>query len=86
MFTLEVGPREAGGHIGMHSYTYVCCNDFYTSWQHMRAMNVYLNLCHAGFVSIAGSMFVSIADSVLISIGIAVSMPISSSIAVNLTS
>ena len=24
----------------MHSYTYVCCNDFYTSWQHMRAMNV----------------------------------------------
>ena len=26
----------------MHSYTHVCCNDFYTSWQHMRAMNVYL--------------------------------------------
>ena len=25
----------------MHSYTHVCCNDFYTSWQHMRAMNVY---------------------------------------------
>ena len=80
MFTLEVGPREAGGHIGMHSYTHVCCNDFYTSWQHMRAMNVYLNLCHAGFVSIAVSMFVSVAQS------IAVSMPISSSIAVNLTS
>ena len=40
-FTLEVGPREAGGHIGMYSYTHVCCNDFYTSWQHRRAMNVY---------------------------------------------
>ena len=25
----------------MHSYTHVCCNDFYTSWKHMRAMNVY---------------------------------------------
>ena len=25
----------------MHSYMHVCCNDFYTSWQHMRAMNVY---------------------------------------------
>ena len=39
--TLKDGRREAGGHIGMHSYTHVCCNDFYTSWQHMRAMNVY---------------------------------------------
>ena len=34
-------PAEQGGHIGMHSYTHVCCSDFYTSWQHMRAMNVY---------------------------------------------
>ena len=34
-------PAKQGGHIGMHSYTHVCCNDFYTSWQHMRAMNVY---------------------------------------------
>ena len=34
-------PAKQGGHIGMHSYTHVYCNDFYTSWQHMRAMNVY---------------------------------------------
>ena len=33
-------PAKQGGHIGMHSYTHVCCNDFYTSWQHMRAMDV----------------------------------------------
>ena len=25
----------------MHSYTHVCCNDFYTSWQHRRAMDVF---------------------------------------------
>ena len=37
-------PAKQGGHIGMHSYTHVCCNDFCTSWQHMRAMNVYFHL------------------------------------------
>ena len=43
-FTLEVGPLRSRVAIEGCIHTRMCCNDIYTSLQHMRAMNVYLKL------------------------------------------